>query len=251
MKKFFILLISPFLFAFLNLDIVQTSSFLPIEIELKKAKTDTLVILMIKDTIFIYKNNVLLPVNKKHFMHYFKKYAPEYLKKHRAKNTNELLEKLLAKQKVKFVDYKLPKLLYNLEAKGIDVLCMDYKSNETREQKYLNWLEDEKISFKQSFKKLVSFILIAKNGIYKNNIIFLNKVYFNEFWEKFFTKHKQRYYKVIFVSADKKSVVMMQDVCKKLQINFVGFEYMQAYNINYVEDKNIIKAEVKRMLEEL
>ena len=236
----FLLLISLIWFTTNSREIISTQIFEPIEIALKDANKDTLVIFDVDDVL-------IMPTNQGFQRPMDENFLDEIsldLKTRLGEEKTELLESIILLQETdKFVDPKIISLIKTLQIKGVPVMALTALSTGAygKIQSLVDWrilkLETMGINLKAPWenvqtKQFSDFDIKDLKGlpVFKAGILFSSKIPKGEALHAFLQYAKLKPKKIIFIDDFREHVESVQKVCNEAGIEFVGFEYSGAYS---------------------
>lgn len=219
--------------------ITQTSSIMPIESELKKANSYTLVIVELDGGIIMYVDEIFNRNNSK----LFHKYVLKMKKKGEIAYDPKIAQKVRSKILYKLTEVAWKNQIQLLQNKEVSVCGISKMLRNN--QRLKEEVKRNEISFKQD--KTIAKIKFEQGKIeYTSGIIFC---YWNdEIQEKLFTNAliKDQFKKVILVSSNRGFLELAEKTCQKNGLEFIGFEYTYIKNMPML-DKKAAKTQIARL----
>lgn len=232
MKKLSILLLIACLYAKVGFaDIIETTDFSTVEKHLNTADQNTLVIFDIDEVIIQTTDAILKPQHKPHFA----KWEKELLNRTSEEEVVYLRSIIFQEQSIKLVEDKILDTLNNLKSKKVNTIAITWIPTGPRGKiaNFEDWGLGRLQKFNIDFRKFNNLKdhtfkeIPAKHGVplTKNGVTFTAQASKGALLDAVLKHNKIKPNKVIFIDDKLSHLESVEEVCKNLNISFIGIHY--------------------------
>ncbi len=215
----------------------------------------------VKHVIFHSADQVMRHEHKSFFKQKFSKIEKDFGKE----KAMRLKSIVLNSYRPVVVDYEIPEIINQAQKKGIIVFALtsgyasDYGTIKNRADLRIKLIKDVDIDFSKS--KSIEPIDLSNNKLsvddndskplFQDGVIFASKISKGEILGRFLKATRLKPKRIIFVDNQIQNVLLVEEKCKELGIEYIGINFTKLYKKSYEQlDKKLAEKKFEVLLSE-